>query len=87
METLALRRPHLGQRSPLCEARRLARENGFVGSRDYRHVLQYVRGGRYCSPRLLCRFDLAVRAISIGRRIACGQAESVYAEVNLILAS
>jgi hypothetical protein len=26
----------------------------------------------YFSPRLLCRFDLAVRAISIKRRIASG---------------
>jgi hypothetical protein len=80
METPALRRPQLGQRTPLCEG-------GPPFPEKIGFVLQYVRGGRYCSPRLLCRFDLAVRAISIGRRIACGQAESVYAEVNLILAS
>jgi hypothetical protein len=33
---------------------------------------KYVTGGHYFSPRLLCRFDLTVKAISIRRRMEIG---------------
>jgi hypothetical protein len=79
MEALALRRPHLGQRSPLCEGGpALPEKIGFV--------LQYVRGGRYCSPRMLCRFDLVLSANSTSWRIASereGLSGCCFAQVSI----
>jgi hypothetical protein len=45
-------------------------KSSVIGSRDYRHVLQFVSWVVYFSPRLLCRFDLALRANSTSWRIA-----------------
>jgi hypothetical protein len=42
-----------------------------------------VHGGDYFSPRLLCRFDLAVKAISISRR-ATVQTTSIDASVGIV---
>jgi hypothetical protein len=39
----------------------------------------------YFSPRLLCRFDLAVKAISIGRRIASERESAAGSGLILIL--
>src|SRR5262249_27665436 len=61
-------------------------KSSVIGPRDYHHVLQYVRGGRHCWPRLLCRFDLTLSANSTSWRIASereGLSGCCFAQVSI----
>jgi len=76
--------PPSPQTSPWGSARRYVRRP--CVPRENWVCFAIVRGGRYCSPRLLCRFDLAARALSIRRRIASereGLSFCCFAQVSI----